>query len=87
MVAICDSLGEDSKDTYAAPFFNSCALTPKKIILQPMSSCLGKFQEERESIVEVAYDLETLLDKASPGIPAKIQDMESCYYLLNSLPE
>ena len=46
-----------------------------------------KLKEGRGSIDKAAHDLEKLLDKVSPGLPAEIQDMELCYHLINSLPE
>ena len=42
---------------------------------------------DRESVDELAHDLERLLDKASPGFPAEIQDRELKYHLMNALPE
>ena len=42
---------------------------------------------EGESIDELARDLEKLLERASPGLPAEIQDSELRFYLINSLPE
>ena len=35
----------------------------------------------------MAHDLDKLFDKASPGFPAAIRDMELRYQLRNSLPE
>ena len=35
-----------------------------------------RLREDRESIDELARDLERLLDKASPGLPAEIRDTE-----------
>ena len=46
-----------------------------------------KFREGGESIDELARDLERLLDKASPGLPAAVRDSELCFHLMNSLPE
>ena len=40
-----------------------------------------------ESIDELARDLERLLDKASPGLPAELKDSELHFHLMNSLPE
>ena len=46
-----------------------------------------KLHEDRESVDELARDLERLLDKASPGLPTAIRDSELKYHLTNALPE
>ena len=74
--AIFDSLGEDSTDTYThlknallqrlSPDTEEDRLAALELLLK------RKLQEGRESIDEVACDLEKLLDKASPGLPVKV---------------
>ena len=46
-----------------------------------------KLRENQESVDELARDLERLLDKASPGLPAINRNAELRYHLLNALPE
>ena len=46
-----------------------------------------KLHGDRESVDELARDLERLLDKASPGLPIEIRDRELKYHLMNALPE
>ena len=89
--AIYDSLGEADTDTYAhlkdallrrlSPDTEEDRLAAREQLSQ------RKLREGRESIDEVARDIEKLLDKASPGLPAAIRDTELRYHLINSLPE
>ena len=44
-------------------------------------------REDRESIDELARDIEKMLDKASPGLPAEIRDTELRYHLTSALPD
>ena len=89
--SIYDSLGEGSMNTYA--YLRSTLL--QRMCPNFEEDCLAahqqlskrKLQERRESIDKVACDLEKLLDKASPGLPAEIQDTKLCYHLINSLAE
>ena len=46
-----------------------------------------KLYGDRESIDELARELERLLDKASPGLPVEIRERELKYHLINTLPE
>ena len=46
-----------------------------------------KLCKNPESIDELARDLERLLDKVSPGLPAINRNAELRYHLLNALPE
>ena len=48
---------------------------------------LRRFREGCESIDELARDLERMLDKSSPGLPAEIREAELRFHLMNSLPE
>ena len=42
---------------------------------------------DQESVDELARDIEKLLDKASPGLPADARDMELRFHLTTALPE
>lgn len=46
-----------------------------------------RLREDRESVDELARDIEKLLDKASPGLPAEIRDTELRFHLSNALPD
>ena len=73
--AIFDSLGEDSTDMYAhlktallqclSPDTEEDHLVARELLSK------RKLPEGKESIDEVARDLEELLDKASPGPPSR----------------
>ena len=89
--AIYDALGEGDTDTYdhlkdallqrLSPDTEEDRLAARERLSR------RKLQEGKESIDEVAYDLEKLLDKSSPGLPTAIRDTELRYHLINSLPE
>ena len=89
--AVYDSLDEESTDTYAhlksALLQRLCPDTEEDRLAAREQLSKRKLQEGRESIDEVARDLEKLLDKACPGLPAEIRDTELRYHLINSLPE
>ena len=44
-------------------------------------------REEQESVDELAHDIEKLLDKASPGLPAEIRDSELRFHFISALLE
>ena len=44
-------------------------------------------REDRESIDELARDIEKLLDKASPGLPTEVRDTELRFHLTRALPD
>ena len=46
-----------------------------------------RLREEQESVDELARDIEKLLDRASPGLPAEIRDSVLRFHLINALPE
>ena len=48
---------------------------------------LRRFREGVESVDELARDLESMLDKSSPGLAAEIHEAELRFHLTNSLPE
>ena len=48
---------------------------------------LRLFKEGCESVDKLARDLERMLDKLSPGLPAEIHKTELRFHLMNSLPE
>ena len=89
--AIYDALDEGDTDTYdhlkgaLLRLFSPDTEEDRLAAREQLSR--RKLQEGRESIDEVARDLEKLLDKSSPGLPAAIRDTELRYHLINSLPE
>ena len=46
-----------------------------------------RLHEERESVDELARDLERLLDKASLDLPAEVRNKELKFHLMNALPD
>ena len=52
-----------------------------------MNLTLRRFREGSESIDELARDLERMLDKSSPGLPAEICETELRFHFMNTLPE
>ena len=48
---------------------------------------LRRFREGVESVDKLARDLESMLDKSSPGLAAEIHEAELRFHLVNSLPE
>ena len=46
-----------------------------------------RLREGIESLDELARDIETLLDRSSPGLPAEIRDSELRFHLMSALPE
>ena len=46
-----------------------------------------RLREDRESVDELARDIEKLLDKASPGLPPDVRDTELRFHLSSALPE
>ena len=89
--AIYDALGKGDTDTYdhlkGALLRRLSPNTEEDRLAAREQLSRRKLQEGRESIDEVARDLEKLLDKSSPGLPAAIRDTELRYHLINSLPE
>ena len=71
--AIYDSLGEESTNTYAylksALLHCLCPNTKEDCVEACEQLSKRKLQEGKESIDEVACDLDKLLNKASPGLP------------------
>ena len=43
--------------------------------------------QDRESIDELAKDIEKLLDNASPSLPTKVRDMELQFHLTRAFPD
>ena len=88
--AVYDSLGDEETDTYdhlkAAILKRLCLDTEEdRIVARERLS--RRVLREGESIDELARDLEKLLERASPELPAEIRDSELQFYLTNSLPE
>ena len=46
-----------------------------------------RFKEDLESVDELARDLERLLEKSSPDLPAAVKSTELRFHLINALPE
>ena len=89
--AVFDALPDASTDTYKhlkeALLGNLCPDTDED--RQTARDELGrrKLREGQESVDELARDIEKLLDKASPGLPAANRNAELRYHLLNALPD
>ena len=88
---IFELLGKDDKDTYDHL---------KKAIMERLNPdtdenrleareqlMFRRFREGCESVDELARDLEKLLDRSSPGLPAEIRETELRFHLMNSLPD
>ena len=88
--AIFDALLEDQTDSYD---------NLKKAILDRLSPDTDEDRlsardilsrrrlRDQESVDELARDIEKLLDKASPGLPAEAREMELRFHLTTALPE
>jgi len=75
--AIFDSLGDGDTDTYAHLKEALLRLSPdtdedRMVAREKLST--QKFRDGGESIDKLAHDLECLLDRASPGLPANVRD-------------
>ena len=89
--AVYDALGERQTDTYAhlktallkrlSPDTEEDRLSAREELAK------RRLCEEQESVDALAHDLEKLLDRASPGLPAEIRDSELRFHLINALPE
>jgi len=77
---IFDSLGDGDTDTYAhlkeALLLRFSPDTDEDRMVAREKLSMRKFQDGGESIDELACDLERLLDRASPGLPANVRDTE-----------
>ena len=89
--AIFESLSDDVKDTYdhlkGAMTQKLNPDTDENRMVAREQLRLRRFREGCESVDELARDLERMLDKSSPGLPAEIREAELRFHLLNSLPE
>ena len=89
--AIYDSLSEETLDTYdhlktalrerLNPDTEEDRLAAREQLVK------RKLRVEAESIDELARDLERLLDRASPNLPAEVRDTELRYHLISALPD
>ena len=88
---IFESLRDEEKDTYDHPKRAiSERLNPdtdENHLVACEQLMLRRFKEGCESVDELARDLERMLDKSSPGLPAEIRETELRFHLMNSLPE
>ena len=64
-----------------------CPDSDKDLISTHEQLSQRRLYEERESVNELACDLEHLLDKAPPDIPAKVRNKELKFHLMNALPD
>ena len=89
--AIYDSLPEEVLDTYdhlkAALLGCLSPDTEEDRLAAREQLTRRKFRVEAESIDELARDLERLLDRASPNLPAEVRDTELRYHLISALPD
>ena len=89
--AVYDALGERQTDTYAhlktALLKRLSPDTEEDRLSAWEELAKRRLREEQESVDELARDLEKLLDRASPGLPAEIRDSELRFHLINALPE
>ena len=89
--AIFKSLSEDEKDMYehlkAAMMERLNLDTDENRMVACEQLMLRRFREGCKSVDKLARDLERMLDKISPGLPAEICEAELGFHLMNSLPE
>ena len=89
--AVFDSLGEANTDSYehlkASLLRRLSPDTEEDRLAARERLSVRKFRDGAESIDELARELERLLDRASPGLPANVRDTELRFHLINSLPE
>ena len=89
--AIFESLGDDDKDTYShlkkAMTEKLSPDTDENRMVAREQLRLRRFREGCESVDELARNLERMLDKSSPGLPAEICKTELRFHLINSLPD
>lgn len=89
--AIFESLGDDDKDTYVhlkrAMTEKLNPDTDENRLVARVQLRIRRFREGCESLDELTRDLERLLDKSSPGLPAEIRETELRFHFMNSLPE
>ena len=89
--AIFEVLTEEQTDTYAhlkeALFARLSPGTDEDRVCAREQLAQRKLCGNRESVDELARELERLLDKASPGLPVEIRNRELKYHLMNALPE
>ena len=89
--AIFDSLPDASTDSYAnlkaALLERLSPDTDEDRISARNGLSQRRLAEDRESIDELARDIEKLLDRSSPGLPAEIRDAELRFHFINALPE
>ena len=89
--AVYEALGNDQTDTYdhqkAALLAKLSPDTDEHRLSARERLASRRLREGRESIDELARDIERLLDQASPGLPGDLKDKELKYHLMNALPE
>ena len=89
--AIYEALKEEETDTYdhlkEALLTRLSPDTNEDRICGSEQLSRRKLQGDRESVDELAHDLEHLLDKASPDLPIDIRDRELKFHLMSALSE
>ena len=89
--AIYESLGENDNESYnvlkGAIISRLNPDTDEDRLAAREQLTRRRFREGGESIDELARDIEKLLDRSSPGLPAEIRDSELRFYLMSALPE
>ena len=89
--AIYESLGEADNESYDAlkgaiisrlnPDTDEDRLAAREQLTR------RRYREGGERIDELARDIEKLLDRSSPGLPAEVRDSELRFHLMSALPE
>ena len=89
--AIYDSLPEVTLDTYdhLKTALHECLNpnTEEDQLAAHEQLVRRKLRVEAESINKLARNLERLLDRASPNLPAEVRDTELRYHLISALPD
>ena len=88
--AIFDALSEEHTDTYAnlkGAILERLSPDTDEDRLAARDELSKRRLREQESVDELARDIEKLLDKASPGLPAEARERELRFHLTSALPE
>ena len=89
--AVYDALTDAETDTYdhlkAALLEQLSPDTDEERLRARDELAHRRLREDAESVDELARDLERLLEKASPDLPAAVKSTELRFHLINALPE
>ena len=84
-------MGDSEKDTYAhlerAMMERLNPDTDENRIVAHEQLMLRRLREGVKSVDKLAWGLERMLDKSSPGLPKEIREAELRFHLMNSLTE